>query len=115
MATLAFAGEAYFGMSRGDPTESLFLVERAQIFPFQYRIREARAVILATNEGIPPDFAVKALDSVLSDDPASAQLLYLRIVQKARTGEKDYRSFIRLSEILPNSQWVEHSRQMLGD
>lgn len=114
MAALALVSEINMGASqRVDATEAIFRVERAQIFPFPYRVREARAVILATNEGIPPDMALRALDGVLSEDPAAAQLLYLRIVQKIRLGEKDHASLALLERAAPGSEWLRHARDML--
>lgn len=113
MATLAFYGEAEFIRSHHtDPTHALFIIERAQVFPFQYRIREKRTIILATNEGIPPDIALEAIDDLLKDDPASPQLLFLRIIQKARLGEKDYASLLRLEDALPGSLWVRQAVEM---
>lgn len=91
------------------------MVERAQVFPLQYRIREARAVILSTNEGIPPDIALKALDGLLEADPMAAQLLYLRIVQEARLGEPDYRSMLKLMDAMPESDWTRHAAKVLNE
>lgn len=114
MATLAFYGEAAFVRTyHTDPTHALFIIERAQVFPFQYRIREKRAVILATNEGIPPDIALEAIDDMLRDDPSSPQLLYLRIIQEARVGRKDYRSLLNLADVLPDSLWVRQGVEII--
>ncbi len=113
-ASIALVGEHYYALAhKGDSTTGLFLLERAQIFPFQYRIRESRAVVLSTSEGIPPDIALKAINGILKDDPFSAQMLYLKVVQKFRIGNRDYRSLVRLNEALPGSQWVSLSVELL--
>ena len=63
----------------GQREEEWRALDRAyRLFPFQYRIREARTMSLATLGGADPQEAIADLDILLATDPHGPQLRRLR-------------------------------------